>query len=288
MEYIEIKVDNQTYSVIRRKHVDVSPNDRSIELIEENFSPVISEKGEGKGVIFYPGWSAGSAATIRELCQRYANTSRSPVISIRTKPLTSGEGSLEEEALASTTLIKERGLERVIAVGHSEGAVKAAYLTRVEGLSFTGVILHNPVGLYEQTPSELGWNFTRDSLLDTSLGLITHPRLLPKALQAGWDIVGNIADSLVNYPHPVGRLMAQIKEMARTHSIYRELTCRVIVSLGDKDRVAQANRIMPHLDSLFPKAWSIGVYEYGDMGYHGLPHFRPQDVVDDALHNLTS
>lgn len=229
----------------------------------KEFSPIPKEPKEGKplaeipqdeAILFLPGWSAKTAETINHLTQAFANDSGRTALSITTRPEKVVPDSLYKEAAAIRNLIVEKGLRKIILAAHSEGGIKAVDLISIlqkdQNIKVEGLILLDPVGLYEQGKMELALKFSLDTLISTSITLTKNlrknPSLILKYLQASSDIIFNMAKEMaktkgIGYP---AKLWSQIGEMAKANTHYQDVKCPVVLIQGADDPVSSADRII--------------------------------------------
>lgn len=318
------RIENKQYEV----------DGRRIGVIVKEFSPSKEISPDG-AVIFLPGWSAGTAKTLDQLNQRFAEDSGGKSYSITTRPEQVIPDSLYQEARAIQKFIEEKGLKKIILGGHSEGASKAADLIDIlqrenPDIDVEGLIALDPVGLYKQGRSELVANFAVDSMVKTPMTLVGEnlrhrvirvkrafrepsgmtiknalvPRPITKdvflgtkrAISASLDIVGNMPKQLA----PPNRLSNQIEEMAEENPRYREIKCPVVLVQGAGDMVSSPGRVIPDKEdrkswsvrrrvlkeTIFPNSSDVSMLVAQKYPRHGLPHFRPEQIVKVALYQL--
>lgn len=285
----------------------------SIQLTSREFLPSTAEYiPVGEMVVFLPGWSAGGAKTLDTLCQELANNSKNKTLSMQTRSEeVDSEGLyLYREARAIKQLLLEQGIKKITIAAHSEGGIKAADLIDIfqnenPEITIEGLILLDPVGLYEQSPGELAKNFVKDSLVNTPLTVLRDredPGSLGKSLQAADDIVLNIAKEIIHsgagYKH---RLESEIASMAKVNNHYQDVRCPVILITGANDPVSSADQILSGKredadllserqkilkDTLFPNSPHVDMLVPEKYGHHGLPHFRSKQIARAATYLL--
>ena len=220
--------------------------------------------------------------------------------------------SLYQEARAIRNMIVEKGLKKITLAGHSEGGSKAANLIDIlqkenPDIDIGGLILLDPVGLYEQGKMELALKFSQDTMINTPTTLLRNPSLTKKALQASSDIIFNIAREIkstkaLGYPK---RISSQIGEMAKANTHYQDVKCPVVLIQGAKDPVSSAERVVPSnqiiepqtkedesvlsqrrkilKETFFPNSPRVDMLVPEKIGHHGLPHFRSEQISKVTL-----
>lgn len=265
----------------------------------KEFSPANKEFSQDEALIFFPGWSAGGAKTIDNLVQKMADDSERKSFSITTISEKVMQDPLYQEARAIKNFIVEKGLKKIILAGHSEGGSKAVNIIDIlqkenPEIDIEGLILLNPVGLYEQGGPELAGKFTWDSMVKTTASLIRHPSLATKGLQASSDIIFNmireiVATKGVGYPK---KLFSQIAEMAKANTHYQDVKCPVVLIQGEQDPVSSHERVIPASEdpkllterrkilkeTFFPNSPQVDMLVPKKIGHHGLPHFRSEQI----------
>lgn len=240
----------------------------SVAVESRLFSP--EEKIEGKAVIFLPGWSMTADSKSTELMGKsLSKESRADTYALTTRLEQRGgnepEDPLYEEAQALAKFIKEKALKDVTIVGHSQGGDRAVNLATLlqdfPDMKLDGLILINPVGMYEQGAVELATKFAGNSAytiasVDKEInraGLSPEARekaqdAIAPALQAGNDVMRGITKEVLNskleYP---SRFKSEVTEMAEQNSHTRELTVPIVIVTGMQDSVSDALRIAPEL-----------------------------------------
>lgn len=267
----------------------------------KEFSPTNKEAPQDEAVLFLAGWSAGTAKTLEHLSQRFAEDSGKKAFLVTTRPEKVVPDSLYKEAAAIRNLIVEKGLKKVIIAGHSEGGIKAVDLIDIlqkenQNIEIQGLILLDPVGLYEQRKMELVKKFSLDTAVTTPItltkNLLKNPSLILKYLQASSDIIFNMAKEMaktkvVGYPK---KLLSQIREMAKANTHYADVKCPIVLIQGEKDPVSDHERVMPSAedpkllsgrrkilkDTFFPNSPQVDMLVPKKLGHHGIPHFRAE------------
>lgn len=287
-----------------------------IKVSSEKFSPEKKSHPDSV-VLFLPGWAVGEGSlSTTEITQEMANAAQSDAYRITTRADRVVPDSLLREAEAIRRLIEDKKLKEVTLVGHSQGgddAINTAVLMqRLNPDIKVKVVLLDSVGLYKQRFWELVFNFTRDSMVDTTMtmskNLLHHPSVYLKGLKAGADIVVGVgremARSKLGY---VGRFINEIQDMVKENPRAKELQCPVVVIIGAKDRAVSAERVASiekqptknlrglienrkaredKLREIFPQATSVSVLVPEKLGHHGLPLFRSKSVARVATRLL--
>lgn len=276
--------------------------------ISVNWKEVVP--GREKAFVFLPGWSAGGSLTIEDLCKEFGQEGESAAFSITTNPEGSANVSQYQEAQAIKQFLEEIGVKDLVLGGHSAGGSKAVDLVDIlqresPETKINGLVLLGPVGLYDQGKMELAAKFAQDSTLNTPItvakNLLQNPGLLVKALQAGTDIVFNIAREIgatkgIGYPQ---RFLGQLREMVTKNTRLDEIRCPVVLIQGEEDPVSSPEKTVPGedrnlwstrrrflKDAFFPNAADVSMLVAKKLGHHGFPHFRPEQVAKTAMYLL--
>lgn len=189
---------------------------RKVTVSWQEFSPSAENSPKDEAVVFIPGWAAGLPPTLEELNKQFAKNSGRNTFFINTRAEKTGDGSQNSETQAIKKFLEEKGLKKIILVGHSKGGAQVASLAGE--ISAEGLILLDSTGLYEQDKLELAGKFVFDSMFKTPPSLIKEAlqkrSFLPliKGIQASSDIIFNIAkevvaSKVVGYPQ---RLWAEL------------------------------------------------------------------------------
>lgn len=319
------KSAEQTKNVFEKRYYDIA--DTRVYVSWKEFSPQNKEVPSDEAILFLSGWSAGKTKTLENLTQSFAQDSGKNAFLIITKSKKVVDDSLYKEAQAIREAIREmvigEGLKKIILAAHSEGGIKAANLISMlqeenqnnknqnnesQNVEIQGLILLDPVGLYEQNGGKLASQFTLDTVVNTPATLVKNslrdPSLILKGLQAGSDIIFNIARGIATTSLKDGtyvrRLILQIKEGARKNTHYQEIECPIVLIQGKKDPISDYKKIIPNIndpedlwerekilkETLFLKSKSVVMLLGEKIGHHGLPHFRPEAVSQAALRAL--
>lgn len=285
-----------------------------IDVSWKEFSPMsregkpLAEISQDEAILFLPGWSAKAATTINYLTQSFANDSGRTALSITTRPEKVVPDSLYQEAKAIRNLMAEKGLKKIILTAHSEGGIKAVdliYILQKENpnIEIQGLILLDPVGLYEQGEMELARKFGLDTLISTPITLTKNlrknPALWLKGLRVTTDIIFNMVGEMVKakgigYP---AKLWSQIKEMAKANTRYADVKCPVVLIQGEQDPVSDHKRVIPIKDGpkslsgrskilkdiFFPNSPRVDMLVPKKIGHHGIPYFREKSISNASL-----
>ena len=288
---------------------------RVVELESKEFSPR-HEVPKDEAVIFLTGWAAGDAKTLEYLTGCFAAEAENTALQIRTSTEGAHAEALKLEARAIAEVIKKRALKHITLTSHSQGGTKAANLIAIlqremPEVEIRGLILMDPVGLYEQAPLHITKAFAKDSLISTptmvAANLLTGNaktgrfKLLRRALQAGNDILFNImlevANSRLDY---LAKLRSQISALGATNENYRAVKCPVVLVQGRYDPVSDREKVLPSdqdpknlterseilKDTFFPNSPRVDMLIPERLGHHGLPHFRPEEIARVSLYLL--
>jgi pimeloyl-ACP methyl ester carboxylesterase len=300
-----------------RKFYEVE--DSKIAVTWKEFTSKKEGPVENRAIIFLSGWSAGTAKTLEDLTQDFADYSPGKSFLITTRPEKNIPDSLRQEARAVAQFIIDQKLQSVTLAGHSEGGSKAASLVDIlqkehPEINVDGLILMAPVGLHEQSPAKLATNFNKDVAINTPIAilkdLLKSPSLknalekvtedssvLNKGKRASADIMGNVAKEIgIEKLGYLKKLLEQIKEMAKLNRSYSEVRCPVVLMQGIHDLVSspeglfseeEQDQINEFLNEhLFPNSQKVYGLKVGKWGYHFFPHARGEQAAKIALYLL--
>lgn len=296
----------QTRNAFQNHSYEIEGN--KINVAWKEFSPVSEDASRDEAILFFPGWSAKAAPTLDNLVQNFADDSGKTALSVTTMLEKVIPNSLFQEAAAIRNMIVEKGLKKVILAAHSEGGAKAVNLISIlqqenQNVEVEGLILLNPVGLYEQGKMELASKFILDALVKTTGSLIEHPSLAIKGLQVSSDIIFNIvremgSAKIVGYPK---KLLNQIGEMAKANTHYADVKCPVVLIQGADDPVSSPDRTIAKEDgknlgsvwsdkrnqivkeTFFRNSSEVHWLVPEKIGHHGMPHFRPESIANASI-----
>ena len=249
-------------TVVEKKHYDLEAS--SVDMEVKLFSP--EKKRNDNAIIFLPGWSMTADSKSSELF----GTSLSKESGANTHVLTTRleqrganqpEDPLYEEAQAIAIYIQEKGLKHITLVGHSQGGDRAldvaTLLQNNPDLTLDGLILINPVGLYEQGGVELATKFAGNSAFTIAsvdkeinrhgINPATREKAqdaIAPALQAGNDVVSGIAKEAITskFDYPA-RFKSEVNEMAQLNRHTKELTVPIVIVTGMEDSVSDPSSI---------------------------------------------
>ena len=271
---------------------------------------------DGAAIALLPGWSlAAGAPSVGRLGRAFAAAADRPVVCLdsRADPITSD--ALWQQAEAMGLALADLGLRRVIVAGHSEGGDKAIDLAvqlQRRGPAVEGLILLDPVGLYDQVPAALAVGFAVDALFGTPLSLLRRPaarvgdwRALGWAVRVAGDLCAGLVADLVAAGGPVcdaGRVAAQVRRMARANPHMAEVQVPVILLQGAQDRLSNPRRLAPGgagncprrpagrvradppaVAALFPGSARVCHLVATKLGQHGVPLLRPEATARATL-----
>lgn len=298
--------------------------DTHIRLGWKRFEAQDSKEGDpktGEATIFLMGWAMDeNSKSMQGVSQAFADSSHHPAYAVSTRPEAIRPDSLYEEAQAISQFVLEQDIKSLTIAGYSEGTIKAvdlAVLTQKineqlpqdKKLTVKGVVLLDPVGLYEQGRARLTAKFTMDALIQTLPALLREtrdPKVLKKFLASGMDVVfGVLADIRRfgrRYPQ---RVLNQVEEFVRINPQLGEVRAPIVLIQGEHDAISQMSQLVPDVQNT---TWSQGKNEEGEyanvresflkrifpnspyiravqpekMGHHTLPILRDQSVARSA------
>lgn len=300
------KSAEQDKNVLQERSYEIA--DTKVNVSWKEFSPTNKEAPQDEAILFLTGWSAGTAKTLEHLSQRFAEDSGKKAFLVNTRPEKVVSDSLYKEAEAIRNMIVEKGLKKIILAAHSEGGSKAVDLIDIlqkenQNIDIQGLILLDPVGLYEQGKVELVSKFGLDTIINTPMALtknlLKNPSLVLKYLQAGSDIIFNISREMartkvVGYPN---KLWRQIAEMAKANTHYQDVKCPVVLIQGEQDPVSSHEKVIPIAedpkslsgrrkilkDTFFPNSPQVDMLVPKKLGHHGIPHFRAESISNASI-----
>jgi len=316
-EILDQKEEIETKDGKSRKFYEVENS--KIAVTWKEFTPKKEGSPEDRAIIFLSGWSAGTAKTLEDLTQDFAEYSSGKAFLVTTRPEKNIPDSLHQEAKAVARFIIEQKLQKVTLAGHSEGGSKAASLVDIlqkeyPEINVDGLILMAPVGLHEQSPAKLAENFIgdvgkntpitilkdllRSESLKAMLGkLFKKESVLNKGRMASNDIGANVVREIgIEKLGYLKKLSEQIKEMAKLNRSYSEVKCPVVLMQGIHDLVSppeglfseeEQDQINEFLnENLFPNSQKVYGLKVGEWGYHFFPHVRGKQAAEVALYLL--
>jgi len=237
-----------------------------------------TEKSEdpSRATVFLPGWAMGAhKKSVEDVCRAFAKESGADTHAVTTSSKVRGAAQeqadlLYEEARAVKRFIEENGLHQVTLVGHSQGGDKAIDLASIlrkdPDVQLDGLVLIDPVGLYEQGAIELAAKFTKHSLVDhvTSVGRsikaspLKGMKNIAPAMRAGNNVVAGITKeawrSGLDY---WSRFKSEVTEMARKNPHTQEVQVPIVIVTGLKDAVSDMQKIIP-AEAIAPLRQELG------------------------------
>lgn len=275
-------------------------------------------------IVFLPGWAMGAdSEALERLGAAFARSSGTSAISMSTEidTIADGQEALYKEAQAIALFIKERGLNKVILVGHSQGGDRGIDLATIlqddSEISLKGLALIDAVGLYDQEPGELARHFAEDSLMDTASTVVKklreNPALAAQGMRVGASIVAGIFRDWMHYgSEAVPRVEKEVAAMAKKNPHMSQVAVPIVFITGTHDPVVNLDRLLSaneeermveewektHTDTpdtpnartlevvlkrLFPKSPYVRAIIAEKLGHHGLPLFRPESVASITL-----
>ncbi len=285
---IELKVGKKTITVEWRRFLPETTGEEKITNPKNN-------------VIFFNGWSMNVDAKSPEnladnLAEEVTKNGYSAVYSIDTRAEQIVDNSIMAEAEAVRRLIEEQGLKEVILAGHSQGGLEAATLAAIlkkknPEIELDGVILLDPVGIYDQGSLELAYNFMENSLSS----FFKSP--LKKVIQEGLDIaIGlgrEIKKSGFSYPKRFGK---EVSQMAKQSPLLKKIKCPVVLIQGMNDSVSMPEKTEKaaikglsedeiteyhekNLAKIFPNSSYIKWARGKEFGNHDMPLIRSEQIA---------
>ena len=322
-----------------KEKADSDPSNRRVKEVDINGVKVTvssvecrpkNEKGEeiaaDRAIVFLPGWSlAEDDPSVKGLAQSLADHSGKKAFTIETRADKIVPDSLKVQAEALRQTIQD--LKEVTIVGFSQGGHEAGYLAAAlqemnPDVDLKGLILMDPVGLYDQGKFNLVKSFARDMMVDTPKALIQYLlqdakldkadiKTLKTAVSASADIVKGISReaglSRFDYMRKFG---SQVSEMASQNKGFEKVTCPVVLVQGENDLVSTPERTAPKAGvakvqdqivddgvtvdprevfvraTIFQNSESVKMVTGKKAGVHGMPFFRSERVARGSLYML--
>lgn len=293
--------------------------DSRIAVTWKEFKPKKESSKDNRAIIFLSGWSAGTAKTLEDLTQDFAEYGGSRSFLVTTRPEKNIPDSLRQEAGAVAQFIIEQGLKNVTLAGHSEGGSKAASLVEIlqkehPEITIDGLLLMAPVGLHEQSSAEVTKNFIGDVVGNTPVAilkdllkseslkvmigkLLKDSSVLNRGRKASDDILSNVVRELgIDKLGYLKRLSEQIKEMAKLNRSYAEVKCPVVLMQGVYDLVSPPEGLFSEEEQdqineflgeyVFPNSQKVYGLKVEKWGYHFFPHVRGKQIAKIFPHLL--
>ena len=243
---------------VEKRHFNLESS--SVDIEARLFSP--ENRVEGKAIIFFPGWSMGVESTsttllAESLSKESASDTYALTARLEERGKAQAEDPLYEEAQAVAEYIKEKNLTDITLVGHSQGGDRAVTLTALlqknSNITVSGLILINPVGMYEQGSAELVRKFTGNYVytgVSVAKEIATSQKkgvaAITPALQASTDVVRGIAKEVgTSRLQYASRFRSEVGEMAQKNKHAQEITVPIVIVTGMSDSVSDASRIVP-------------------------------------------
>ncbi|NMC36509.1 alpha/beta hydrolase [Candidatus Beckwithbacteria bacterium] len=279
--------------------------DSEIRLNIQEVLPSVEIGNSEKSVVFFPGWGIEIdeelPSSYKELLQNIADKFGCPVVIAKTTSERRSDGyhlkhHLEDEAQVAAEYLEKQGIKNPIVIGYSKGGGYAAEfaiaLQRLHNQP-EALILLAPIGISEQHPIKLAFNFGLDTLVETIPDLIRerHKRINPKgekdwhgkvlqSLCAAWDIAKGLSKQIerdgFGYPE---HLRQEVIAMSKLNSKLAEIQSQVIVILGAKDRPLGLKGTKADVLSLFPESSKVTVLIAERAGHHAFALLRSSQIV---------
>jgi pimeloyl-ACP methyl ester carboxylesterase len=298
------KPAEQNKNILQKRTYEI--DNTKVTVSWKEFFPTNKEAPQDEAILFLTGWSAGTAKTVEALTQRFAEDSGRTAKLIFTRPEKVVPDSLYKEAEAVRNLIIEEGLEEITVASHSEGGIKASDVVDIlqkknPDIKIRGLILLDPVGLYEQNMAKFASSFILDTAVNTPISLaknlLKNPSLVLKGLQAGSDIIFNISremtkTKITGYP---SKLFSQMAEMAKANTHYQDVKCPVVLIQGEQDPISSPEKVLPEdpksisegreilKQTFFPNSSQVDMLVGKKIPHHSMYHFRPETISKASL-----
>lgn len=214
---------------------------------KENFDPT-------KAVIYLPGWpwSANEEPT-KEFPRRLANNFGFRCFNIDTKTPKENPEYLAKQALATLEFLKRNGIKEVTIVGHSVGAIKAAYLENAaqndKDIKAKGIVVANTRGLDKLGLKDLLDRFIKDAFQTgkeyrKNLRKADIPDPSDQVIQSGFraSIFRNIKEFGWGY---IPLLLDQVKTLTQVDPIFGRIKAPVLLLVSEADMVSEYRRYIP-------------------------------------------
>lgn len=187
--------------------------------------------------------------------------------------------------------IEEKGLNNIVLVGYSQGAMRAVELTKKleeRGKVTNGLILLEPTSLYEQ--KNLFKNFMGEiSETVKSLGIYKErskktyqeKELTQKGIYLLKEGITNGVPKLIGIKGKNGlSLKDQIKNMSLVHPNLGEINSRIVIIQGNHDKVSSPKKTNL---KVFERSEKISQITASYLDTHFLPMFRSEQVAKVGL-----
>lgn len=220
----------------------------------EIFSPEGKENfDQTKAVIYLPGWpwSANEEPT-KEFPRRLANNFGFRCFDIDTKTPQENPKYLAKQAQATLEFLKKNGIKEATIVGHSVGAIKAAYLEVAAqndaDFKVNGVVIANTRGLDKIGLGELIRRFIKDAFVigkeyRKKLRKTDIPDPSDRVIQSGFK--ASILRSIKQYGWGyIPLLLEQVRTLTQVDPIFGKVKAPVLLLVSEKDMVSEYRRYM--------------------------------------------
>lgn len=205
-----------------------------------------------KAVIYLIGWPWNAAEdSVQEFPKQLANSFKSRAFNISTKRGSDDRESLVKQAQSLKKFLQSQGIKELTIVGHSTGALKAAYLEnelqKDELIKVKGLVLANPIGLNKKGLISLLKAFyydtvtlgpqereaAKDSNRPGKYKNVMTPEPPQSEIQAGFtrSIARNIKEFGWGY---VPLLLSQAKMLTSEDNIYSRVKSPVVVIASER------------------------------------------------------
>jgi len=297
-----------------------------VELKWKEFSPEADPDGQNPeearkaATIFLPGWAMGEDnETITELCQSFADRSKSPTYAITTRaeqhvatgPAKDGKeiDFLYEEAKAISRFIKENDIEEVTLTGHSQGGDRAMDLADIlqndPEIKVDGLVLMAPAGLYDQNPVSLTKNFILDGVATVPIDVVSKLPNIKQTLEATKIETRTTVDVLMNIMKEMyrsgldykARTDRETKEMAAINRRAGNINVPIVLIMGADDGVSDIENVIPPeemqrredylMESIFPNSPFVRMVIPEKSAHHKVAFTRARSVATAALYHLS-
>ncbi len=221
----------------------------------EVFSPEGKENfDQTKAVIYLPGWPwSASEEPTKEFPGRLAKNFGVRCFNIDTKTPKEDPEYLSKQAQATLEFLKQKGIKEATIVGHSAGAIKAAYLEVAAqndpDFKVKGVVIANTRGLDKIGLGDLLQRFVRDAFVTgkgfrKNLRKTDIPDPSDQVIQKGFSasIFKNIKEFGWGY---IPLLLDQIKTLTQIDPIFGKVKAPVLLLVSEADLVSDYRRYMP-------------------------------------------
>ncbi len=207
-----------------------------------------------KAVIYLPGWpwSANEEPT-KEFPRRLAKNFGVRCFNIDTKTPKENPEYLAKQAQSTLEFLKQNGIKEATFVGHSVGAIKAAYLENAAqndpDFKVKGVVIANTRGLDKIGLRDLLGRFIKDAFqtgkeFRKKLRSTDIPDLSDQVIQKGFraSILRNIKEFGWGY---IPLLLDQVKTLTQIDPVFGKVKAPVLLLVSESDMVSEYKRYIP-------------------------------------------